>query len=460
MSKKLLLADDSITIQKVVGIIFANEDCNLAVVGDGDSALAAARSERPDLIMADVLMPGKNGYEVCAAVKQDPALRDVPVLLLSGTFEPFDEALARSVGVDDWIVKPFESQALLDKVAELLARVPEPAMAQLPGDDLDEDFDLVEDFVAPVGSDADMWQELHEPSAEVSIAETPPGEPTSLSESGSDDFAESFFSDMESIAESGMPSQGEDTVDDSGIFESSLMPPLSEADTGSIEENVALAVAPGGVDTDESNEGDLWLEESEADEVLFLDEDDILDEELAAEDLAAERTADLAFESVDELSGADADAPIPLSSTDLDAPSVVEESLTEPVAAPAKREGLGFFQNPGLVARLAQPAVAPVEVKEPAPAVEEEHEVLEQAEIAMSEPSAAQAPTVGIGPAEVEHRIQDISEEALTRIVERVAAGVIERLADTILERIAWEVVPDLAEAIIREEIRHITDKV
>jgi CheY-like chemotaxis protein len=121
MSKKLLLADDSITIQKVIGITFANEDYELSIVGDGDSALEKARASRPDLVLADVFMPGKNGYELCAAIKQDPAFKGVPVLLLAGTFEPFDEEKAIGAGADSWISKPFESQALISKVESLLA---------------------------------------------------------------------------------------------------------------------------------------------------------------------------------------------------------------------------------------------------------------------------------------------------------------------------------------------------
>ena len=84
------------------------------------------------LILADVFMPGKNGYELCSAVRQEPALRDVPVLLLTGTFEPFDENKARAAGADSWIAKPFESQALIDRVEELLARVPQPAAVPAP----------------------------------------------------------------------------------------------------------------------------------------------------------------------------------------------------------------------------------------------------------------------------------------------------------------------------------------
>lgn len=122
MSKKILLADDSVTIQKVVSLIFANEDYDLVTVGNGDETLTRVRELKPDLVMADIAMPGKNGYEVCEVIKKNPALKHTPVLLLAGTFEPLDENEAARVGADDHIVKPFESQELLDKVRNLLER--------------------------------------------------------------------------------------------------------------------------------------------------------------------------------------------------------------------------------------------------------------------------------------------------------------------------------------------------
>ncbi len=124
MRRKLLLADDSVTIQKVIEITLADKDYDLRIAGDGDEALRMATSEAPDLIMADVFMPGLDGYELCRNIRTNEVLKDVPVLLLAGTFEPFDKDKATDVGANDWIVKPFSSQNLIDKVDELLAAVP------------------------------------------------------------------------------------------------------------------------------------------------------------------------------------------------------------------------------------------------------------------------------------------------------------------------------------------------
>ena len=97
MPKTLLLADDSVTIQKVVGISFASEDVTLITVDNGDDALLKAREVRPDVILADVVMPGLNGYEVCEAINADPSLQHIPVLLLTGSLDVRYETIAREM---------------------------------------------------------------------------------------------------------------------------------------------------------------------------------------------------------------------------------------------------------------------------------------------------------------------------------------------------------------------------
>ena len=136
MPKTLLLADDSVTIQKVVGITFANEDVELVTALNGDDALRKARELKPDLVMADIGMPGLDGYELCAAIRAEPELANIPVLLLTGTFETYDEERAVEVGASAYIAKPFEAQGLIDQVNTLLNTPPESAApAPKPGHD-------------------------------------------------------------------------------------------------------------------------------------------------------------------------------------------------------------------------------------------------------------------------------------------------------------------------------------
>ena len=117
----LLLADDSVTIQRVIELTFADEGIRVIAVGDGESAIARINQERPDIVLADVGMPGVDGYQVATHVKRSPAASQVPVLLLTGAFEPIDEDRARETGCDGVLVKPFEPRQLIKTVRELLA---------------------------------------------------------------------------------------------------------------------------------------------------------------------------------------------------------------------------------------------------------------------------------------------------------------------------------------------------
>ena len=118
---RILLADDSITIQKVVNLTFADEGIEVVAVGDGDAAMQKFVEAVPDLVMVDVNMPGVDGYHICEMIKQDEETQHIPVILLVGSFEPFDEAEARRVGADDFLTKPFQSiRQLVNKVSDLL----------------------------------------------------------------------------------------------------------------------------------------------------------------------------------------------------------------------------------------------------------------------------------------------------------------------------------------------------
>jgi CheY-like chemotaxis protein len=134
--RKLLLADDSPTIQKVISLTFEDEGIEVVAVANGEAAWRVLEEQRPDILLADVRMPGTNGYELCERVKRDERLRHTPVVLLVGAFEPFNEAEARRAGADTVLTKPFQSiRDLVSKVGVLLGGgepKPEEPLAEQP----------------------------------------------------------------------------------------------------------------------------------------------------------------------------------------------------------------------------------------------------------------------------------------------------------------------------------------
>lgn len=135
---KLLLADDSITIRKVVELTFAEEGIDVTAVGSGEEAMQKFVEAQPDIVLVDVNMPEPTGYFICEMIKQDESTRHIPVLLLVGSFEPFDQDLAERVGADGFMVKPFQSiRELVGKVNELLGPEKGPVFPPPETSDID-----------------------------------------------------------------------------------------------------------------------------------------------------------------------------------------------------------------------------------------------------------------------------------------------------------------------------------
>ena len=112
MGKRILIADDSVTIQKAFAMTFGGEDVTLQSARSADEGLTMLRQARPDarpdLVIADAVMPGRSGYDLCAALKGDPVLRSIPVYVLASSQNPFDEVRGRQAGVDGHFIKPFD----------------------------------------------------------------------------------------------------------------------------------------------------------------------------------------------------------------------------------------------------------------------------------------------------------------------------------------------------------------
>ena len=138
---KILVADDNSNIQKMVGLALRDQGIEVVAVGNGEAAVRKISDIRPDLVLADVFMPVRNGYEVCQYVKSDPSLAHIPVILLVGAFDPLDEQEAQRVGADGVLKKPFVPpdplismvKSALQRAAALhgntsAAKAPEPAV--------------------------------------------------------------------------------------------------------------------------------------------------------------------------------------------------------------------------------------------------------------------------------------------------------------------------------------------
>jgi CheY-like chemotaxis protein len=174
----LLLADDSITIQKVVDLTFADEGVKVISVGNGREAIEKLNETVPDVVLADVFMPEMTGYEVCEYIKHNEKLKHVPVVLLVGSFEPFDEAEARRVGADDTLTKPFQSiRKLIDRVGGLVSARPpqeEIATAELPRAEREEPQQLSTQELAITTADTrPLPPELEEMASQSGKSATP-----------------------------------------------------------------------------------------------------------------------------------------------------------------------------------------------------------------------------------------------------------------------------------------------
>jgi CheY-like chemotaxis protein len=103
----ILIADDNTNIQRMVALAFEDRGIKVVSVGNGEAAVRRLPDLNPDLVLADIFMPVRNGYEVCEFVKKDQRFSHIPVILLVGAFDPLDEKEARRVGADGVLKKPF-----------------------------------------------------------------------------------------------------------------------------------------------------------------------------------------------------------------------------------------------------------------------------------------------------------------------------------------------------------------
>ncbi len=268
MPKKILLADDSVTIQKVVELTFVEEDYEVFCVSNGRAAVDKIKEDRPDILLCDVIMPEMNGYEVASFVKGDPAYSSIPVILLTGTFEPFDEDKARSTGADTYITKPFDSKMLVDKVEELLSK--RVVYAAPEHTETAEVFQSRQEFV--VSSD----DEPAEPGAEAATEES------------------GAF--MSPELEYEMPGEAPEPAPQSSV-EQTVISADRPAEPQDLEVSSSLPSPPEESGFDEQDAGELILESADVEDVGVPGSG--LEDETTADMGTRETTADELSEPID-----------------------------------------------------------------------------------------------------------------------------------------------------------------
>ena len=158
----ILVADDSLSVRKVAERQLTEAGLDVALVSNGEEALTWLSTKRPDLIIADVIMPGKSGFEICTYVRSNAALADTPVILVSGFVDEEVTRQAQACRADGIIKKPFQPTALRERVLELLSA----RMAQAP-----QTSPALTPVAEPVAAAPEIALELPTPS--VYVAPTP-----------------------------------------------------------------------------------------------------------------------------------------------------------------------------------------------------------------------------------------------------------------------------------------------
>ncbi len=435
MPYKVYLADDSITIQKVVELTLSEEDFEVTAFGDGQAALDAARKAAPDIILADIVMPRMDGYQLSMAVKQDSALKNTPVVLLAGTFENFDADLAAASAADGHIVKPFESSELINKVKDLIARRASKTPEAVPPEAEALDAEPLEDAVfADEVLDADpvddLWSVVDMQSPDQPLA----GATEVISE---DELWER--ANLASEAARPMSAPPADMAGKPGRAAAGLppAPPPPVGSSGSVDNGMPWDSLPV--------EAAVEAEESAAEAFLADDDDSIfMAEEAPAEAAEAEPEAGLqAFGQPGEAPGMDDFMHAPFADFAEEAEEAVEAEEAE-TEVPA-------FSAP--VAKAAPEAVRPTSGRSEAalPVGEDLRRLVETKVREII--SGNSSDVAGKVAWEV---MPGVAEKAAWETVPSIAEKVVWEVVPAIVEKIAWEVVPGLAEEIIRKEIEEI----
>ncbi|NTW57601.1 MAG: response regulator [Nitrospirae bacterium] len=467
MPVKILLADKSITIQKVVEMLFSGKEYEVTCVSDGDSAFGEASRIVPDVVLADVDLPRIDGYSLAGRLRETAALAKVPVILMLSRDDVYDAMKGKLAGILDNIAKPFESQDLIGKVKKALSAAPAPAERPSPSPT---------SAAAPIPSSKPAAEPALPPKPAVAppspyrpVAERAPVPPSKPREAVPKDIfdiieeapAKAEVKEAPALQYSPRPAKtakaaepDEEMFEVEPEYEVEPEPELEKPATSRLPD---LSAAPkprdewAGLMTEERPEpapGPLPTSES-------FDTDRLFGKEPAISQAPAAQTLEPAFETDAGAPGPEPTAP---PSFDFNEPLSDEAKEALPLGQRAMdemREGLGLGGGTARATDMHPDIVSFESLDMASRAPHEDYTFVPPAAVTPAAPPAAERPAVAPAaerPAAAPPRLPGVPDDML----KDVAKESIEKVMREILERVAWEVIPDLAERLIREEIERL----
>ncbi len=404
MPVKILLADKSITIQKVVEMLFSGRDYEVACVSDGDTALHEAARVVPDVVLADVDLPRVDGYSLAARLKQTPEFAQTPVILMMSRDDTYDAAKGMQAGILDHIAKPFESQELIGKVKKALAAAPPRLVEPAP----------------PSPKPAVVPPPPPKPAA---VPSPPPPKPAAAPKQPTP--SDIFEIIQEAPTHEELSRMTASPAEEESVYE--VEPEVEEVEESPAPES-ATALPIGAKAVEEMREGLGLTEPAEEPQPEIVSFEDF----------------DLAMETSPKTAPPSAPKPV--------APAPAAPQQPKPEGAPAQPPTV---PEPELrkiveetVARMAKQAFE--KISAPQAAVLPEGELRSMAEKTLSKMAADVFKDMPPPP------IPKISDDTVRRGLEEAVSKIAREIARDVIEKVAWEVIPLLAEQLIKAEIERL----
>ena len=476
----ILVADDNSNIQKMVTLALKDQGIDVIAVGNGEAAVRKLPDLRPDLVLADIFMPVRNGYEVCEYVKQDARFAHIPVILLVGAFDPLDEHEAQRVGADGVLKKPFvPPDPLISMVKTVLAKSAGERLVPIAVPAAPAPVAAPSEFAAPNAPEAEEEpaQELfgthperialgegEKPLAFGEMLEAPAAEPepdtdvTSLRDSP---FGDMNFWESSSAAEG---TQAETEESDETVRarrdEASLLRPIQfdaeEPPEGFGEETTAWQAEPAPLPESASSAAE-WAETASAHSPAPP-----AGEKWPDSALVAAEPAPWAFPAAanEEAPAPQMNESIPSASAGTSPPAWEAESEAVAASGPPAPESRSWEELARQVAEEAaaaalRPSAGSPEQPTPAPPVERVRLSAPAESVAQGGPTIPEVvPPAQVSPAPGGGvQTYEVPQPVNPEVVDAVVAKVLERMKPEVIDIVTREILKPVVEALVRREL-------